>query len=70
MQRPKHPRDSIMAQLAGQLEVAKEQLQQHADVAHAAKLAASSALAQATQQVGWWDIWLLSRSQGPRLRCL
>lgn len=51
LQQPSRPADSITAQLAGQLETAKEQVQQYADMAEAATLQADEATQQAAQQV-------------------
>lgn len=51
MQQPLRPTDSVTAQLACQLECAKEQLQRYADLAEAAQLQAASTVEQATQHV-------------------
>ena len=51
MQQPLRPCDSVTAQLACQLECAKEQLQRYADLAEAAQLQAASTVEQATQHV-------------------
>eukprot|EP00775_Hariotina_reticulata_P011560 gene11561-11704_t len=51
MQQPLRPGDSVTAQLAGQLEAAKEAVQQYADLAEAAKMESISATSQAAQQV-------------------
>ncbi|WIA22878.1 hypothetical protein OEZ86_009821 [Tetradesmus obliquus] len=51
MQQPLRPSDSVTAQLACQLECAKEQLQRYADLAEAAQLQAASTVEQATQHV-------------------
>lgn len=46
------PGDSLTAQLAAQLETAREQVQQYAEAADAAALTAHYAVTQAAQQVG------------------
>jgi hypothetical protein len=54
MQQPLRPSDSVTAQLACQLERAKQQLQRYADLAEAAQLQAGSTVEQATQHVSKW----------------
>lgn len=51
LQQPVRPGDSITAQLAGQLEWAKEQVQQYADLAEAARLQSQEVTQQAARQV-------------------
>jgi hypothetical protein len=51
MQQPLRPSDSVTAQLACQLERAKEQVQRYADLAEAAQQQAGSTVEQATQHV-------------------
>lgn len=52
LQQPSCPANSITAQLASQLEQAREQVQQYAVAAEAAQLQAHEATEQAAQQVG------------------
>lgn len=59
LQQPLRPGDSLTAQLAAQVEAAKEQVHQYAEAADAAALTARCALAQATQQVTVSSIHLL-----------
>jgi hypothetical protein len=54
MQQPLRPSDSVTAQLACQLERAKQQLQRYADLAEAAQQQAGSTVEQATQHVSNW----------------
>lgn len=53
LQAPVKPRDSLSAQLAAQVEAAREQVQHYAQAADAAALTAHCALTEAAQQVCW-----------------
>lgn len=79
LQAPQRPSDSLTAQLAAQVEAAKEQVQQYAQAADAAALTAQCAVTEAAQQVGeqflclfvafvWAVFQVAADGQGP-LRC-